>query len=95
MASMRRIITLTVSTLLVVLALATGVLPASAQSYEPGPVGWREVPSYGSAYCDNFYDGPPMATTPAGGPIPAALQGHVYWCYPESTGYWVATSPAV
>jgi hypothetical protein len=92
---MRRIITLTLSTLLVALALATGALPAVAQSYEAGPVGQRELPNYGSAYCDNFYDGPPTATTPAGGPIPDALQGHVYWCYPDITGYWVATSPTV
>jgi hypothetical protein len=53
---MRRIITLTLAAALVVVMLATGPLPANAQLLDPGPVGWRELPSFGWAYCDNFYD---------------------------------------
>ena len=50
-----------------VLVLATWALPAYAASSprDPGPVGARWIPEAGRAlYCDNFYDGPPMATKP-------------------------------
>jgi hypothetical protein len=87
--------TLVLVTMLAMLVGATvGVLPANASALwrEPGPVGWRELPSFGSAYCDNFYDGPPMATTLSGAPLGGIRQQHVYWCYPENTGYWIPTS---
>jgi hypothetical protein len=51
---MIRTITLMVAAVLVVVVLATGALPAYAQSSDPGPVGWRFL-SNQWAYCDNFY----------------------------------------
>jgi hypothetical protein len=74
----RRIITLLVATVLVVVVLATGALPASAQvvSYDPGQVGWRFL-SNEWVYCDNFYD-----------------NEWVYWCYSELYGgHWFRVSP--
>ena len=49
---------------LAVVVLATMLaLPAYAASpSDPGPVGYRWIPEVGrELYCDNFYDGPPMA----------------------------------
>jgi hypothetical protein len=79
-----------------VLATRT-TLPAYAVSpRDPGPVGQRVLPSLGSAYYDNFYDGPPTATTPAGEPWKGAQLELVYWCYyPENTGSWVPTGAAI
>ena len=44
-----------VSTAVVVVALLA--LPATAQSREPGLIGWKWLPSFGWSYCDNFYGG--------------------------------------
>ncbi len=77
-----------------VMVLATWALPAYAVSpRDPGPVGTRWIPELGQAYCDNFYYGPPTATTPSGAPWTELHQQHVHWCYSEATGSWVPTSP--
>jgi hypothetical protein len=75
---MRRITTLIVATVLVMVVLATGVLPANAQaSYDAGTEGSRWLPSHGWVYCDNFYD-----------------SEWVYWCYSELYGgHWFRVSP--
>ena len=92
---MRRIITLMLAAVLVAVILATGTLPAYAAPQDPGPAGSRDLPSFGRAYCDNFYSGPPVATTPSGAPLPEIHKQWVYWCYPENTGYWIPTSAAI
>jgi hypothetical protein len=63
-----------------VVVLATWALPAYAASpCDPGPVGWRWIPEEGQAlYCDNFYYGPPMSTTPSGAPLPEI---HKQWVH--------------
>ena len=77
-----------------VMVLATLAVPAHAVSpRDPGPVGTRWIPELGHAYCDNFYYGPPMATTPSGAPWPELSKQQVHWCYSEAKGYWVPTSP--
>ena len=79
-----------------VMVLATWALPAYAASSpsDPGPVGARWIPEAGRAlYCDNFYDEPPMATTPSGAPWAEIQKQQVHWCYSEAKGYWVPTSP--
>ena len=79
-----------------VVMLASWALPAYALSpRDPGPVGVRVLPSLGTAYCDNFYDGPPMATTPSGAPWADIQQQQVYWCYSEAQGYWIPTSATI
>ena len=80
-----------------VLVLATWALSAYAASSPrvPGPVGARWIPEAGRAlYCDNFYDGPPMATTPSGAPLPEIHKQREHWCYVETKGYWVPTNPS-
>jgi hypothetical protein len=78
----------------VVVVIAMWAVPTTAQGAQgPGPVGWRWIPELGQAYCDNFYDGPPMATTPSGAPWTELQQQQVHWCYSEALGYWVPTSP--
>ena len=80
-----------------VLVLATWALPAYAASSprDPDPVGARWIPEAGRAlYCDNFYDGPPMATTPSGAPLPEIHKQWVHWCYVDTKGYWVPTNPS-
>ena len=79
-----------------VMVLATWALPAYAYSpQDPGPVGYRYLPSVGQAYCDNFYDGPPVSTTPAGTSWQGVQLEQVYWCYSENTGYWIPTSATI
>ena len=88
--AMKRVVLIGVA----VMVLATWALPAYAVSpRDPGPVGSRWIPELGQAYCDNFYDGPPMATTPSGAPWGELHQQWVHWCYSEAMGYWVPTSP--
>jgi hypothetical protein len=78
------------------MVLSTWAQPAYAVSpRDPGPAGSRDLPSFGRAYCDNFYSGPPMATTASGAPLPELHKQWVYWCYPENTGYWIPTSAAI
>jgi hypothetical protein len=87
--AMKRVVLIGVA----VMVLATWALPAYAVSpRDPGPVGSRWIPELGQAYCDNFYDGPPMATTPSGAPWGELHQQWVHWCYSEAMGYWVPTS---
>ncbi len=82
--------------LMVLLATWAAALPAHAVSpKDPGPVGYRYLPEIGRAYCDNFYNGPPQATTPAGGAWQGVQLEQVYWCYSESKGYWVPTSASI
>jgi hypothetical protein len=45
-------------------------------------------------YCDNFYYGPPMSTTPSGAPLPEIHKQWVHWCYVDTKGYWVPTNPS-
>jgi hypothetical protein len=76
-----------------VMVLATWALPAYALGQDPGPVGWQTKPGTTSpVYCDNFYNGPPMATTPSGDPLSEVHKQQVYWCYSEEQGYWIPTS---
>jgi hypothetical protein len=79
-----------------VVVLAAWALPACAASpRDPGPVGYRWIPEAGRAlYCDNFYDGPPTATTPSGAPWAEIQERWVHWCYVGTKGYWVSTNPA-
>ena len=80
---------------LAVVVLATMLaLPAYAASpSDPGPVGYRLIPEEGQQlYCDNFYDGPPMATTPSGAPWQEIQEQWVHWCYLDT--YWVPTNPS-
>ena len=89
--SIKRIVLIGVA----VVVLAIWALPAYAASpRDPGPVGWRWIPEVGQAlYCDNFYDGPPIATNPDGSPVTEYHKQHVYWCYPEQQeGFWIPTS---
>jgi hypothetical protein len=88
--TMKRILLIGVA----VMVLATWALPAYAVSpRDPGPVGSRWIPELGQAYCDNFYDGSPTATTPSGVPWAEIQKQQVHWCYSETKGYWVSTSP--
>jgi hypothetical protein len=90
---MRRITTLMVAAVLVVVILATGALPAYAAPQDAGPVGYQTAPgTTAPMYCDNFYNGPPMATTPSGDPLPELHKQQVYWCYSPSQGIWIPTS---
>jgi hypothetical protein len=90
--TMKRIVLIGVA----VVMLASWALPAYALSpRDPGPVGVRVLPSLGSAYCENFYDGPPVASAPSGDPLRGIQLEWVYWCQQKSTGYWVATSPTI
>ncbi len=94
MTKMKRELVL-VAMLGILVSATAGVLPANAHALwrEPGPVGWRELPSYqGWAYCDNFYDGPPSASTPSGQPWPTATEQQVYWCHSENKGSWIPVS---
>jgi hypothetical protein len=79
-----------------VMVLATWAQPAYAASpLDPGPVGLRWIPEVGQElYCDNFYGGPPMATTPSGAPWAELQEQWVHWCYLETKGYWVPTNSA-
>ncbi len=90
---MRHIITLMVyAVLVVVIILATSALPAYAAPQDAGPVGWQTKSGTHWMYCDNFYDGPPIATNPDGSPLSEFHKQHVYWCYPEEQeGFWIPT----
>ena len=76
-----------------VMVLATWALPAYASApQDPGRVGWQIKPGTTQPmYCDNFYNGPPMATTPSGDPWSEFHKQQVYWCYSEEQGYWIPT----
>jgi hypothetical protein len=76
------------------MVFAAWALPAYAASpRDPGSVGYRWIPEAGQAlYCDNFYDGPPTATTPAGAPWGELQEQWVHWCYVDTKGYWVPTN---
>jgi hypothetical protein len=79
-----------------VMVLTTWALPAygaAPSPSDPGPVGLRWIPEAGRAlYCDNFYYGPPMATTPSGAPLAEIHKQWVHWCYLDTEGYWVPTN---
>jgi hypothetical protein len=91
---MRCIITLRMYAVLVVIILTTWALPAYAAPQDAGPVGWQTNTGGSSwMYCDNFYNGPPIATNPDGSPVTEYQKQHVYWCYPEQQeGFWIPTS---
>ena len=93
MKTIKRILLIGVA---VVMVLAMWALPAYAVSpLDPGPVGLRWIPEVGQElYCDNFYGGPPMATTPSGAPWAELQEQWVHWCYYETKGYWVPTNSA-
>ena len=92
--TMKRIVLIGVAAIM----LATWALPAYAAPFtrDPGPAGSRWISEARAVmYCDNFYDGPPMATKPNGEPWADIQQQQVYWCYSENEGYWIPTSATI